>query len=88
MVGLKNCNHVTSNNFGTFEGATTVSIDGAQEFTLRFRSVSAKRLVRQRREQHRLESCADQHNWIVILQVGDRYGQRYEEDDSSELKVA
>jgi hypothetical protein len=38
MVGLNTSDHVTSNNFGTFEGATTVSIDGAQEFTLRFRA--------------------------------------------------
>jgi len=44
MVGLTESDQVRANNFGTFEGATTVSIDGAQEFTLRFRAEKSGKL--------------------------------------------
>ena len=44
MVGLTNSDQVNANNFGKFEGATTVSIDGAQEFTLRFRATMSGKL--------------------------------------------
>ena len=35
---------MSANNFGKFEGATTVSIDGAQEFTLSFRAEKSGKL--------------------------------------------
>ena len=38
MVGLIENDRVNSGNFGKFENAVTVSIDGAQEFTLRLRA--------------------------------------------------
>jgi len=44
MVGLTESDRVNANNFGEFEGATTVSIDGAQEFTLRFRAAKSGKL--------------------------------------------
>jgi len=44
MVGLTERDQVSANNFGQFEGATTVSIDGAQEFTLRFRAEKSGKL--------------------------------------------
>jgi len=44
MVGLTESDQVNANNFGKFDGATTVSIDGAQVFTLRFRAVKSGKL--------------------------------------------
>jgi hypothetical protein len=44
MVGLTESDQVSANNFGVFNGATTVSIDGAQEFTLRFRAETSGKL--------------------------------------------
>jgi len=44
MVGLTESDRVSANNFGAFEGATTVSIDGAQEFTLRFLALKSGKL--------------------------------------------
>ena len=44
MVGLINGDQVNANNFGQFDGATTVSIDGAQEFTLRFQATKSGKL--------------------------------------------
>ena len=44
MVDLTEDDQVSANNFGKFEGATTVSIDGAQEFTLSFRAEKSGKL--------------------------------------------
>ncbi len=44
MLGLKESATVSANNFGKFEHAVTVSIDQAQEFTLRFRAVKSGKL--------------------------------------------
>ncbi|MBL7809049.1 MAG: T9SS type A sorting domain-containing protein, partial [Saprospiraceae bacterium] len=44
-IGVKETEGVTTANFGTiFEGATTVSVDGAQSFTLRMRAEKAGKL--------------------------------------------
>ncbi|MBK6996790.1 MAG: hypothetical protein IPH31_18370 [Lewinellaceae bacterium] len=43
-VGVVESDHVTASNFGQFEDATTVSIDGAQEFTLRFKALKSGKL--------------------------------------------
>ena len=38
MVGMLENEQVNASNFGKFDNAATVSVDGAQEFTLRFRA--------------------------------------------------
>ncbi|HLP93002.1 MAG TPA: T9SS type A sorting domain-containing protein [Saprospiraceae bacterium] len=44
-VGVKETEGITAANFGTiFDGATTVSVDGAQSFTLRMRAEKAGKL--------------------------------------------
>jgi len=44
-VGVVESDHVTASNFGlVFEDAATVSIDGAQEFTLRFKALKSGKL--------------------------------------------
>ena len=44
MIGLTNTDQVNASNFGQFEGATTVSINGSQEFTLQFRATKSGKL--------------------------------------------
>jgi len=44
MVGLKESDHVSASNFGKFDNAVTVSVDGAQEFTLQFRAAKSGKL--------------------------------------------
>lgn len=44
MLGTAENEQVNAGNFGKFENATTVSIDGAQEFTVRFRATKSGKL--------------------------------------------
>ncbi|MFN0174692.1 MAG: T9SS type A sorting domain-containing protein [Saprospiraceae bacterium] len=44
MIGLKESEHVSANNFGNFGNAVTVSVDDAQEFTLQFRALKSGKL--------------------------------------------
>ena len=44
MIGLKESDHVSANNFGRFGNAVTVSVDDAQEFTLQFRALKSGKL--------------------------------------------
>jgi hypothetical protein len=44
MIGQTTNEQVTANNFGKFDGATTVSIDGAQTFTLTFLAAKTGKL--------------------------------------------
>jgi len=44
MIGLKESENVSANNFGRFGNAVTVSVDDAQEFTLQFRALKSGKL--------------------------------------------
>ncbi|MDO8972119.1 MAG: T9SS type A sorting domain-containing protein, partial [Saprospiraceae bacterium] len=44
LLEVVNTDGVNAQNFGQFEGMTTVSVDGAQAFTLRFRALKSGKL--------------------------------------------